>query len=156
MYKTPDDIQLRLVSFEQLPSQQLYALLQLRSAVFVLEQQCIYQDLDGLDQAAMHLMVSDATPALVAYARILPPAVVFPEAAIGRVLTSEQWRGKGYGRWLIDQSIKCTQQLYPGTDIRIGAQAHLQSLYQACGFTAVGNPYDEDGILHVEMLLQAQ
>lgn len=153
MPKTPDNVRLRLLPFAQLTSECLYRMLQLRSAVFVVEQQCIYQDIDGLDRQAQHLLVDDAEGRLCAYARILPPATVYPEAAIGRILTAECWRGSGYGRWLIQQSVQCARQLYPDSDIRIGAQAHLQGLYHDCGFKTVGEPYDEDGILHVQMLL---
>lgn len=153
MLKTPDNIQLSLLSFQQMSGPQMYAMLQLRSEVFVVEQQCIYQDIDGLDQSAMHLQVNDVAETIVAYARILPPGTVYAEAAIGRVLTSEAWRGQGYGRWFIQQAVYCTQQLYGEQPIRIGAQQHLQALYQACGFVTVGVPYDEDGIMHVQMLL---
>ncbi len=154
MLTTPDNVRLKLYRFTELSVTQLYALLQLRSAVFVLEQQCIYQDMDDLDQQAVHLLVSDGADQLCAYARILPPGTVYAEAAIGRILTAEAFRNKGYGRWLITQSVNCTNSLYPHASIRIGAQAHLQSLYRACGFNTVGQPYDEDGIEHVEMLLE--
>ncbi len=152
MHKTPENIRLMLVPFQQLSTAQLYALLKLRCEVFVVEQECIYQDIDGLDEVAMHLLVADVSAQLLAYARILPPSTAFQEAAIGRIVTHRSWRGKGYGRWLISQSVESARQLYPEKGIRIGAQAHLQDFYQDCGFETVGEPYDEDGILHVEML----
>lgn len=154
MLKTPDNTQLNLLSFQQISGPQMYAMLKLRSEVFVVEQHCIYQDMDDLDQQAMHLIVTDSAGSIDAYARILPPGTAYTEAAIGRILTSEAWRGQGYGRWFIQQAVHCTQQLYVDQHIRIGAQQHLQSLYQACGFVTVGEPYDEDGIMHVQMLLE--
>lgn len=154
MSKTPDSVRLSLLLFAQLEGERLYRVLQLRSAVFVVEQQCIYQDIDGLDRQAQHLLVEDAEGGLCAYARILPPGVVYVETAIGRILTAACWRGSGYGRWLIRQSVHCARQLYPDSPIRIGAQAHLQGLYHDCGFKTVGEPYDEDGILHIQMLLE--
>lgn len=153
MNKIPVDVRLELLSFEALSIQQLYELLRLRSEVFVLEQQCLYQDMDGLDQQAKHLMVTDDQQRLCAYARILPPGIAFAEPAIGRILTASCWRGQGYGQWFIKQAVACTQQLYSKKRIRIGAQAYLQRFYTACGFEVVGEPYDEDGILHIEMLL---
>lgn len=156
---SPANIHLRLMHFSELDTAMLYSILQLRCSVFVVEQACVYQDLDNLDQHAQHLLVHssavNSTSAeentLVAYARLLPPGLIWPEAAIGRVLTATDWRGCGHGRWLIQQAAECCRQLYPDSGIKISAQQHLKKLYTSCNFIAEGRPYDEDGIPHISM-----
>ena len=155
----PTNIQVQLSTFDQLDAITLYQILRLRSEVFVVEQQCIYQDLDNLDQKSQHLLIHKQSglstgcklAPLLAYARLLPPDLQYPEAAIGRIITARQWRGKGYGRWLINQAATCCQQSYPGAPIKISAQLHLLALYNTCGFLQQGEPYDEDGIPHIAM-----
>ncbi len=141
--------------FEQLTGEQLYAVLAARQQVFVLEQQCLYQDMDGLDPAAHHLLGwSDGAeaPQLVAYLRILAPGVKFAEASLGRVLTTAVGRGTGAGRELLVRGIAEAQVLYPGQRLRIGAQLYLEKFYASFGFVTVSVPYDEDGIAHIDML----
>ena len=143
-------IEWRLAAFNDLSVVQLHDLLQLRSEVFVVEQQCIFQDIDGADPLAMHLLgYQDGQ--LLAYARCFPAGVKFTEASIGRVLTRRTARGTGLGHLLVKQAMAsvCTQW---GTQaIRIGAQAQLAPFYGAHGVD-MGRAYVEDGIDHLEML----
>ncbi|MGD9958433.1 GNAT family N-acetyltransferase [Nocardioides sp.] len=129
----------------------LHALLRLRNQVFVVEQQCAYQDIDGLDLAptTRHLGAEhDGT--LVAYARLLAPA---PEAVrIGRVIVSSSVRGQRLGRQLMTRALLSCAQHWPGAPITLSAQAHLTDFYAGHDFVAVGEPYDEDGIPHVDMV----
>lgn len=143
-----------LKSFSELTTSELYTLLQLRSEVFVVEQTCIYQDIDNKDLKCHHLMGLDETGKLVAYARIVPPGISFEEASIGRVLTAFAVRKKKYGIELLAKSIEATRKLYPNQNIRIGAQTYLIRFYNSFGFVEQGEPYDEDGIEHIEMLLK--
>ncbi len=145
------DITFSLKKFSEFSPAELYELMQARVAVFIVEQQCLYQDLDGLDPQSQHLLMRDASGVLLAYARIVPPGLAYEEIAIGRVITTQAGRGQGLGSQLMQAAIaECEAQ--GAHRIRIGAQAHLQKFYQSCGFTTVSEPYDEDGIAHVEML----
>jgi len=142
-------------AFEELPCADLYQALALRQQVFVLEQQCLYPDLDGCDQAAHHLLGwqrVDGQRALAAYLRCLAPGAKYSEMSLGRVLTAPQARAGGLGRQLLAQGITGAVRQHPGHAIRIGAQHHLERFYQGFGFYTVSAPYDEDGILHIEML----
>ncbi len=138
--------------FEALSAHQLYAILQLRSEVFVVEQACGFQDMDGTDQQAVHLM-GHATDQLVAYARCFKAGVKFAEASIGRVITQASVRGTGLGYELMQRAIDCVHQQWGQQPIRIGAQARLEGFYRKLGFTPASAPYLEDGIPHIEMLL---
>jgi len=144
-----------LQSFNQLSNQQLYALLQARSRVFVMEQQCIYQDQDDIDFHALHLSCWRGQT-LLAYLRIIPAGVSFDEVSIGRVLTTDAARGRGLGKELMQRAIAACQLHYPRQGIRIGAQDYLRRFYQDLGFTVDSDIYDEDGIAHVEMIFPAQ
>lgn len=144
----------RLMAFNDLRSFELYELLCLRSEVFVVEQQCIYQDMDGHDREAMHLLGVQRGE-LQAYARCLAPGAKFAEASIGRVLTRSSCRGSGLGHALMEQAVLAIAQVWGPQAIRIGAQAHLVGFYARHGFVEVGQPYTEDGIAHIEMLRQA-
>ncbi|WP_374619602.1 GNAT family N-acetyltransferase [Pandoraea sp.] len=143
-------------SFDALGSTLLYRILAARNAVFVVEQQCPYQDIDGRDPHSLHLVAhaSDATdpPRIAAYLRLLPPGLAYEEASIGRVLTASSHRGTGLGRELLARAIAIADVHWPGAALRIGAQAHLEAFYGAFGFVKASEPYDEDGILHIEML----
>jgi ElaA protein len=140
--------------FDALSSTQLYELLRLRSEVFVVEQKCIFLDMDGLDGQAMHLLGVRAGE-LVAYVRCFPSGIAFDEASIGRVVTRQSARGGGLGHVLMAEAIRALQQQWGVQPIRIGAQAHLQSFYERHGFADVGKPYVEDGIDHIEMVRQS-
>jgi ElaA protein len=152
----PMPVSWTLVAFDALPAAQLYALLQLRTDVFVIEQNCIFQDMDGADPQAMHLLGTRAAPGqpdeLVAYARLFAAGVKFPEASIGRVITRESVRATGLGHVLIREAIAAVTTLWGVQAIRIGAQARLKAYYSQHGFVDVGKPYIEDGIDHLEMV----
>lgn len=140
--------------FTSLTIEELYAVVRLRAAVFVLEQQCLYEDLDGKDQPSKHVMGFDrANGTLAVYARIVPPGISFNEPSIGRVITAPEYRGRDLGFELMKRSIALSHKMYPGQILRIGAQAHLQNFYGSLGFIPEGEIYDEDGIDHVEMVL---
>lgn len=138
--------------FDGLSPRLLYALLKLRADVFVLEQQCLYADLDGADAACHHLYAVGAEGQVVASARLVPAGLKFHEASIGRVVTAPSLRGLGLGHALMARACAEVRRIWGEQPIRIGAQAHLQSFYAQHGFATVSPPYDEDGIAHVEML----
>jgi ElaA protein len=142
----------KIKSFEELTTAELYAILRLRSEVFIIEQNCAYQDLDNSDQKALHLMGTDDSGQLLAYTRIFEPGIKFTEASIGRVVTSPLARGKGAGRELMERSISELQQHYGKIPIKIGAQQYLQHFYTSLGFEQISDTYLEDGIPHIEML----
>lgn len=139
--------------FASLDVAQLYALLQLRQDVFVVEQDCAYPDLDGLDQHGWHMRCLDGDT-LLAYQRCLPPGLAYPESSLGRIVVNPAARGTGLGRELVQRGIDFNRQQWPQTDIYIGAQAYLQALYNSLGFFGEGEPYLEDGILHLHMRLR--
>lgn len=143
-------------AFHELSLAELYAVLRLRQSVFVVEQSCPYHDIDGSDDRAWHLLGwtpgGDDGPLLAAYARVFPPAVKFPEASIGRVITRHAARRTGLGRALMAEAVRRSEAVSPDADIRIGAQMHLERFYEEFGFRRASEPYDEDGIMHIEML----
>lgn len=138
--------------FDELLAAELYAIMQLRNEVFVVEQNCVYQDADGKDQASWHLTGWDGEN-LAAYTRIIPPGISYEEASIGRVVTSPRYRGTGAGRELMKQSISKVFSQFNCTEIKIGAQLYLTRFYQSLGFSQTGPEYLEDGIPHIEMTL---
>lgn len=144
-----------LKTFDDLSPAELYAILRLRSEVFVVEQQCVYQDMDNKDQQGYHLMGLDGNH-LVAYTRLLPPGVSYEFASIGRVVTSPAARGRGLGKILMKQSIAEVERLFGRVQIRIGAQYYLKEFYGSLGFEQTSNIYDEDGIDHIQMDRMAQ
>lgn len=148
------------VAFANLTPHQLYELLQLRTDVFVMEQNCAFQDMDGFDHLAVHLL-GTAAPAstsegqgapLIAYARLFPAGVKFAEASIGRVITQGSVRGTGLGHVLIREAIASVSALWGAQPIRIGAQSRLTAYYRQHGFVEVGATYLEDGIDHQDMV----
>lgn len=147
-------IEWRYLAFDELSVAGLYAVLQLRSEVFVVEQACIFQDIDGADAQAMHLL-GTLQGALVAYARCFPAGIQFAEASIGRVVTRPCVRGSGVGHTLVEKAIASLLQRSGTQVIRIGAQAHLEAFYRQHGFEKAGPLYFEDGIAHIEMLRPA-
>lgn len=138
--------------FDDLSSSELYNIIQLRNEVFVVEQNCVYQDADNKDQPSYHLMGMQEEK-LVAYTRILAPGIAYQEASIGRVVTSPSIRRSGTGIALMQKSIKQVYQLFGETPIKIGAQLYLLSFYSSLGFKQTSAIYLEDNIEHVEMLL---
>lgn len=137
--------------FEDLSISELYAILRLRTEVFVVEQNCVFQDMDNKDQKSEHLMGWIGND-LVAYVRILPPGLSYDEPSIGRVVSDPKYRGMGAGRALMEEAIKRTVDLYGEQPIRIGAQLYLNAFYHSLGFVNQGDIYLEDGIEHVEMI----
>ena len=137
--------------FDRLTGREVHDLLQLRSRVFVVEQTCVFLEADGLDPKCWHGLGRD-DGALVATARIVPPGVKHEEPAIGRVVTAPEVRRSGAGRALMLSSIAQVKRLFPGQPIRLGAQRYLEKFYGSLGFVPVGEPYDEDGIPHIEMV----
>lgn len=146
-----------LRAFGELAVEELYALLELRQRVFVVEQKCPYLDADGRDRSSFHLLGRGAGAVLIVSLRIVPPGCRFPEPSIGRVVTHPDFRGRGYGKAVMQEGIRRCRGLYPGQPIRISAQAYLERFYRELGFERdrEGNPFEEDGIPHVEMLLRA-
>jgi ElaA protein len=136
--------------FDELTSNELYAILQLRNEVFIVEQNCIYNDIDGKDQPAWHLM-ANVDDKLVAYTRILPPGISYTDPAIGRVVTSSSKRRSGLGRELMKRSIEACEKLFGRISISLSAQVYLQSFYESLGFIVVGEEYLDDGIPHIKM-----
>jgi ElaA protein len=139
----------------ELAPAELYALLSARAAVFVVEQDCAFLDLDGLDACAWHLLgwTAAATPTLAAYLRLIDPGCKYAEPSIGRLLTTALFRGTGAGRAAMREGLDRAARLYPGSAIRIAAQQRLERFYAQFGFRTASAPYVEDGIAHVEMLL---
>ena len=138
--------------FDELSPHELYAILRLRNEVFVVEQNCAFQDADNKDQASYHLMGWQSS-ALVAYTRLVPPGTAYAEPSIGRVVTSITARGSGIGRMLMQQSVTTCRKLFGNSTIRIGAQLYLKDFYASLGFVPTGGIYPEDGIEHIQMLL---
>ncbi|MDO9438799.1 GNAT family N-acetyltransferase [Hydrogenophaga sp.] len=141
----------RCLPFDALHARTLYALLQLRTEVFVMEQACVFQDMDGADAQCFHLL-GEHDGALQAYARLVPQGLKFNEASIGRVVTLPAARGGGLGHVLMREAVQALKGLWGDQPIRIGAQAHLEPFYRQHGFEPDGAIYIEDGIDHIEML----
>ncbi|AKM31797.1 GNAT family N-acetyltransferase [Pandoraea faecigallinarum] len=144
-------------TFDALGSTLLYRILAARNAVFVVEQQCPYQDIDGRDPHCLHLVAqanseTSNVPQIAAYLRLLPPGLAYDEASIGRVITAASHRGTGLGRELLARAMEIAGAQWPDAALRIGAQAHLEAFYGSFGFVRASEPYDEDGIMHIEMV----
>jgi len=141
----------KCIFFDDLFNNDLYRILQLRSEVFVLEQQCLYQDMDNKDLQSWHLMGLNKEGELVAYARLLPSGLSYMEPSIGRVVTSPAVRRTGAGKELMQVAIAKCNELFGNNSIKIGAQLYLNKFYESFGFVVSGSVYLEDGIEHVEM-----
>lgn len=145
------NIKWAIKKFESLTPNELYAIIQLRNEVFVVEQNCVFQDADNKDQFSIHLMGWQGNN-LIAYTRLVPPGKAYPEPSIGRVVTSKSVRNKGAGKLLMEKSISEIKNTWGNVPIRIGAQLYLKKFYSDLGFIQSGNIYLEDGIEHIEML----
>lgn len=141
----------RVKAFQELTVDELYEVLKLRSEVFVVEQNCVFQDMDDKDQQCYHLMVYQEGK-FVGYSRLVPAGLSYIEISIGRVITSASVRGTGLGKRLMELAIHYCRQLLGSGPIRIGAQTYALGFYASLGFVAEGEPYDEDGIEHIEMV----
>lgn len=143
----------RLARFDELSPREIHDIFQARIEVFVVEQKCVFQDLDGADPDCWHLTGIEGQ--LVAYCRLVPPGTKYAEPSIGRVLTTGSARRSGAGRELMRRAVDHATRLWPGRALRIGAQKYLERFYGEFGFVTASEPYDEDGIPHVEMLRAA-
>lgn len=137
--------------FDELSPHELYSIIRLRNEVFVVEQNCVFQDADDKDQRCYHL-VGYSENKLAAYARLVPAGITFPQISIGRVITSANVRRSGLGKELMAQAIEYAYRLFGKQPIQIGAQLYLRNFYASFGFVQVGEVYDEDGIDHVHMV----
>lgn len=138
--------------FTDLGPHDLYDIMALRAAVFVVEQRCAYQDSDGIDRVSHHLWTRGPDGNIAAYLRVVPPSARYTEPSLGRIVTSASARGTGLGLALVREGIACVEHLYGRVPIRIGAQRYLLAFYEKLGFVRTGYDYDEDGIPHSEML----
>jgi ElaA protein len=141
--------------FDELTPHELYAILQLRNEVFVVEQNCVFQDADNKDQHCYHLMCWNEIN-LVAYSRIVPADISYSETSIGRIVTSPNSRKTGIGRALVQHSINELHKLYGKVAIKIGAQLYLKKFYESFGFKQSSDVYLEDNIEHIKMIFPAQ
>ena len=139
-------------SFDELNKDELYKVLKFRQEIFIVEQKSWYVDADNLDQFSLHLLVQN-TQGLMGYLRLTPPGKKYKEASIGRVSIREDHRGKKLGDKLLSKGIEKSKQVYKSSSCRISAQEYLIAYYENHGFRVQGTPYDEDGIPHIEMLL---
>ncbi len=144
-------IQIEVKTFDELTTQELYNLLRLRSEVFVVEQDCVYQDIDGKDKKALH-MIGNKEGEIVAYARIFRAGDYSEEASIGRVVVQKEQRKYGYGKDIMKDSIRVVGERFKESTIRVSAQLYLERFYHELGFEQVGDGYLEDGIPHIGML----
>ncbi len=149
----PSDITIACTPFDSLTPKALYSILQLRNEVFVVEQQCIFQDADGKDPYAHHLTIRSGE-VLIAYARLLPPGIAYEYMSIGRVITSPHSRRTGAGKLLMREAISECHRLFGEGAIKIGAQLYLKEFYGSFGFQPMGEVYLEDNIEHIHMLLK--
>ena len=138
-------------TFNELTTNELYDLLQLRSEVFVVEQDCVYQDLDGKDQKALHV-IGTKNDKIVAYTRIFKAGDYLAQASIGRVVVKDDERKHGYGYDIMNASIKAVEENFQETSIALSAQTYLKQFYNSLGFVEKGGEYLEDGIPHVMMV----
>lgn len=138
-------------TFDELETKELHDLLQLRSEVFVVEQDCVYQDIDGKDEIALHIL-GYSNNTLVAYTRCFAPGLYFPEAAIGRVVVPFSQRKHGYGHEIMKASIEAIKNKYNTDRIKLSAQTYLIDFYKQHGFIKTGSEYLEDGIPHIGMI----
>ena len=144
-------LQFKLKRFNELSVTQLYQILQLRSEVFVVEQNCVYQDIDGKDEKALHLL-GEVEGKIVAYSRLFKAKDYFENASIGRVVIAAQFRAQKWGHDLMQNSISAVQSSFGMQPITISAQLYLKQFYESQGFEQVSETYLEDGIPHIEML----
>ena len=144
-------LQFKIKRFNELSTSELYQLLQLRSEVFIVEQNCVYQDIDGKDEKALHLL-GEIDHKVVAYSRIFKANDYFENASIGRVAIAEKYRAQKWGHQLMQEAISGIENNFGIQSITISAQLYLKKFYESHGFVQIGETYLEDGIPHIEML----
>lgn len=146
-------IQWKIKPFNELSIDELYALLRLRSEVFVVEQNCVYQDIDDKDQKALHL-IGNFEGKIVAYARLFKPNDYFENASIGRVVIDQNYRDRKWGHELMQQAVAGIKEHFSETKITISAQLYLQKFYETQGFVRTSEMYLEDDIPHIQMKME--
>ena len=144
-------MQIKIKTFNELNLEELYKILHLRSEVFVVEQNCVYQDLDNKDNKALHILGFDDQN-LVAYTRCFKPGDYFDKASIGRVIVKENYRNYGYGHEIMKASVKAIEDNFNTASIKLSAQQYLTAFYEGHGFQQTGEGYLEDGIPHIAMI----
>ncbi len=144
----------KIKRFEELTITELYEILRVRAEVFVVEQNCVYQDLDMKDKKAQHLFCEE-NGEIMAYLRILDKGVSYPEISIGRVLVTEMNRRKGLAREMMQRAMNFVKDELGESQIRISAQLYLKRFYESLGFQATSDVYLEDDIEHIEMVYKA-
>jgi ElaA protein len=142
---------IKIKIFQELTTEELYQILQLRSEIFVVEQNCVYQDIDGKDEQALHVMGTKEGK-LVAYTRCFDKGFYFEEASIGRVLVKQNQRKNDYGHQIMEASIQAIRERFKTANIRLSAQQYLIEFYKSHGFSTTGEGYLEDGIPHIAMV----
>lgn len=144
-------MEISVKTFSELNLDELYELLQLRSEVFVVEQDCVYQDIDGKDQKALHV-IGKKDGKIIAYTRCFNKGIYFEEAAIGRVVVKKDQRKFGFGHEIMEASVKAIEERYDTRKIKLSAQQYLIEFYKSHGFSSIGEGYLEDGIPHIAMI----
>ncbi|WP_069130311.1 GNAT family N-acetyltransferase [Rhodohalobacter halophilus] len=142
----------RFKGLQNMPSTDLYEILKLRQDIFIIEQTCIYDDIDGRDSHSDHLLLKEDGN-LIAYSRIVPPGDKFSDVYIGRIVVHKDHRGRGLGKMVVKESLKWVHEMEYDR-VFIEAQAHLKSFYKELGFAPCSDVYDEDGIPHLQMVQQ--
>ena len=146
-------LRFRSMPFEEMTNEELYACMQMRQTVFVVEQECAYLDADGLDHKAFHVLGEDEKGELQAYARIFEKGEFYEDyVAIGRICTSTSVRGKGYGKDLVEFCLLRCEDLFEHVPIKVSAQKYLEVFYHDFGFRRIGEEYLEDGLPHIAMV----
>lgn len=146
-------MQSKTIPFNKLSLNELYQLLQLRAEIFVVEQNCVYNDIDGLDDKALHLMIV-SNDKIIGYARILPPNTRYETASIGRLVVHKEYRFKGIARQVMQEAAKVAFEQWPVKNIKISAQKYLKAFYSGLGYQIISEEYLEDGIPHYSMELK--
>ncbi|MGG1369614.1 GNAT family N-acetyltransferase [Priestia megaterium] len=138
-------------SFQELTNDELYEILQVRTAIFVVEQKCAYLEVDGKDKLAYHLFKKE-NEKIIAYLRVLPKGISYQEASLGRIIVKQAQRGMGLGRELVARGIDFLENELHEKTIKIQAQSRLQTFYESFGFRSVSDIYSDEGLPHVDML----
>lgn len=141
--------------FEELSGKEIYEIGKLRSEIFVIEQKCLYLDLDGKDEKSIHIyFLDESSYEIICYCRVLRKGVSYKTSSIGRVVTNPKYRGQGYARKLLLEAIEVVRDKFKENEITIGAQNYLRTFYESLGFKAISDIYNEDGIPHIDMNLK--
>ena len=149
-------MQVEIKHFNELTLNEFHDIIALRIQVFVIEQDCPYQELDGKDKVGYHLILRDLEGVLIGTTRILPKGISYPEFSIGRVVVTKNFRYLKLGHLLMEESMQFIEEKFGKQDVRLSAQTHLVKYYASHGFASTGKEYLEDGIPHTEMLLKVQ